>query len=178
VIARTVSYSVDHVDRIRWVNENWDRFAVDNDAPHLTGAAVIGTKLWSYVSDLTLQYLLQKIFVRARASRQPTMLTCRCDGPTVRRELEVCLESRDGATVLITSTVISEVPRPIPYVLSGAQGLLRVCSWCNSVAMGGQWVELEDAVHQLGLLKGPHHPAITHTLCPRCEESLKTAGEL
>jgi hypothetical protein len=173
-----VSYSVDDTDRITWVNQYWDRFAVENDAPHLRGTVVIGTTLWSHISDLTLRHLLEKIFAKARASRQPALLTCRCDSPTVRRELEVLVESRDGQTVVITSRVTSQSPYPVPYRLRVPHGLLRICSWCNAVDVGGRWVELELAVHEMGLLKGPHHPQITHTLCRSCEEKLKNAGEI
>ena len=172
-----VIYSVDDDDRIGWVNDEWDRFALANDAPGLLASDVIGSMLWSHISDLTLQYLLQKIFARARSSRQPLFLVCRCDAPTVRRELDVCIESRDGQSVLVTSAVTAEIPRLIPYTLGGRLGIIRVCSWCNAVEVGGRWLELEVAVHEIGLLKGPHHPEITHTLCLRCEQMLRAEGE-
>jgi hypothetical protein len=177
-VSETVSYSVDDTDRITWVNARWDRFALENDAPHLRADAVIGTGLWSHVSDLTLRHLLQKIFAKARSSRQPAVLTCRCDGPTIRRDLEVYLESTDGATVVVSSRVTFESPYPVPYRLRLPQGLLRICSWCNAVEVEGRWIELETAVNERGLLKGPHHPQITHTLCRSCEDKLRTAGEM
>jgi hypothetical protein len=173
-----VIYSVDDGDRIDWVNAEWDRFALANDAPRLLASAVIGSTLWSHVSDLTLRHLLQKIFARARSSQQPLFLACRCDAPQVRRELDVCIESRDGRSVLVTSAVTSEIPRLIPYTLSGKLGIIRMCSWCNAVDVGGRWVEVEVAVHEIGLLKGPHHPDITHTLCLRCEQRLRADSEL
>lgn len=176
-MSEQVSYSIDRNDRIQWVNENWDRFALANDASHLRANTVIGTTLWSHISDVTLGYLLQKIFTKARSSRQPAMLTCRCDAPLMRRELNVLIESRDGVSVVVTSTVTSETPRQVPYVLTVPQGVLRMCSWCNSVEVDGRWVDLEEAIDELKLLRGPHHPAITHTLCGRCEQRLRTAGE-
>jgi hypothetical protein len=175
---RVVSYSVNDADRIDWVNEEWDRFALSNDAPGLLASAVIGSTLWSHISDLTLRHLLQKIFARARSSRQPLVLTCRCDAPMVRRELDVCIESRDGRSIHVASTVTAEMPRRIPYTLGGRLGLIRMCSWCNAVDVGGQWVDLEVAVGELGLLKGPHHPEITHTLCLRCEQILRAESDL
>jgi hypothetical protein len=168
-----VSYSVDDADQIRWVNENWDRFAIENDASHLAGGAVIGTSLWSHVSDVTLQYLLQKIFARARASRQPIVLKCRCDAPLMRREIEMYLDSRDGASVVVMSTVIAAQPRAIEYTFTGHHGLLVICSWCNAVRNGKQWVELETAVRQLRLLEGQNTPQIVHSLCDGCERSLR-----
>ena len=172
-----VIYSVDDGDRIDWVNDEWDRFARANDAPRLLASDVIGSTLWSHISDLTLQHLLQKIFARARSSRQPLLLACRCDAPTLRRELDVCIESRDGRSVVVTSTVTAEIPRLIPYTLGAKLGIIRVCSWCNAVDVGGRWVDLEVAVHEIGLLKGPHHPEITHTLCLRCEQTLRAEIE-
>jgi hypothetical protein len=171
-----VSYSVDDTDHIRWVNEDWDRFAIENAAPQIAGAAVIGTTLWSHISDVTLQYLLQKIFARARASRQPIVLRCRCDSPLIRREIEVYLDSRDGASVVVTTTVIAEQPRDIQYTFTGHHGLLVICSWCNAVRTGKQWVELEIAVRQLRLLEGQNTPQIVHSLCDRCERLLRNEG--
>jgi len=173
-----VVYSVDDGDRIDWVNDEWDRFARANDAPRLLASDVIGSSLWSHISDLTLRHLLQKIFARARSSRQPVILACRCDAPTLRRELDVCIESRDGRSVVVTSTVTAEIPRLVPYTVGAKLGIIRVCSWCNAVDVGGRWVDLEVAVHEIGLLKGPHHPEITHTICFRCEQILRAESEL
>jgi len=155
-----------------------DRFARANDAPGLLRSTVIGSTLWSHISDLTLRHLLQKIFTRARSSRQPLVLNCRCDAPTVRRELAVCIESRDGRSIFITSTVTAEMPRRIPYTLRSRLGIVRMCSWCNAVDVGGRWVELEVAVDELSLLKGPHHPEITHTICLQCEQRLRAESDL
>ena len=169
-----VSYSVDDADHIRWVNENWDRFALENAGGHVTSAAVIGTRLWSHISDLTLQSLLQKIFARARASRQPIMLKCRCDSPLIRRELKVYLDSRDGASVVVTSTVVAEHARAAPYTFTLHHGVLVICSWCNDVRGKNGWVALEAAVHELRLLEGSNTPQIIHSLCQRCENLLRS----
>ena len=176
-MSHAVTYAIDEHDRLSWVNENWDRFALANDAPQLRSSVVVGTILWSHISDLTLTYLLQKIFARVRLSQQPAILSCRCDAPTMRRELDVYIERRTDASVFVTSTVTSEVSRQVPYLFTGPHGLLRMCSWCNAIEVDGHWVELDAAIAELKLLRGPHHPAITHTLCHRCEERLRSAAE-
>jgi len=171
-----VSYSVDGVNRIDWVNENWDQFAAANDCPELRSASVIGTQLWAHVSDLTLRHLLQRIFAKARVSRHPLFLTCRCDAPKLRRDLEVRVESSDGTSVCVRSWVTSETPRVATLARTSAELLIRLCSWCNTVEVAGQWVELETAAEKLGLLLGPYYPQITHALCGQCAETLRTAG--
>jgi hypothetical protein len=172
-----VIYLVDSLDRIGWVSENWDRFASANESPELCGSTVIGTELWSHVSDLTLRHLLQRIFAKARASRGPLFLTCRCDAPNLRRDLEVRVESSDGASVCVTSTVTSEVPRPVTLASTSSDVFVRLCSWCNAIDVAGNWVELETAVEKLGLLLGPHYPQITHALCRKCEDVLRAAAK-
>jgi len=172
-----IVYSIDRADRIDWVNPAWDLFAEANGAPQLRGTAVIGSSLWSHISDLTLSHLLQKLFAKVRSSRQPLVLRCRCDAPAIRRELEVYLESRDGISVVVVSTVTFEMHRVVTPRRSRSAKPIRMCSWCNAIDVEGQWLELEVAARELGLMDGPEAPLITHTLCHRCETTLRTAVE-
>jgi hypothetical protein len=174
--AEDVVYCVDELDRIRWVNDAWDRFATANDSPEVASSAVVGTVLWRHVSDRTLQHLLGKLFERARAARREQVLTCRCDAPHVRREIRVRLESVDGKSLVVSSAVLSESHREVKLASPSPDTLLRVCSWCNAVDVRGRWVELEVAAQELHLLDGPYYPAITHGLCDSCAESLASAA--
>jgi len=169
-----VTYSVDAMDLIVRVNDNWDRFAAANDSPDVSASAVIGTQLWRHISDMTLRQLLRAIFAKARQARRPLLLTCRCDGPDVRRDLRLRIESEDGAAVHVTSTVVAEHPRQA--ALGNPETLLRSCSWCNRIDVSGRWAELEEAIEELQLLHGPHFPALTHALCTRCAEELLAAA--
>src|SRR5262245_52622941 len=121
-----VVYTVDDLDRISWTNEAWDRFALANDAPQVRGAEVVGTVLWRHVSDETLRGLLRQLFRRARGSRQPIFLSCRCDGIDVRRELQLEVHSPDGATVSVRSLVTSETHRDVALAAEKPTALLRV----------------------------------------------------
>jgi hypothetical protein len=105
------------------------------------------------------------------------VLTCRCDGVNVRRELRVRLESVDGKSIVVTNSVDFESHLDLTPSSASPDTLLRICSWCNSVDVHGRWVELEVAARELQLLHGPYHPAITHGLCASCEESLTIAAD-
>jgi hypothetical protein len=50
---REVVYAIDELDRIRWVNDDWDLFATANDSPAARSSVVLGTVLWDHVSDLS-----------------------------------------------------------------------------------------------------------------------------
>lgn len=168
-----VVYTVDDLDRISWTNEAWDRFAMANDSPQARASEVVGTVLWRHVSDDTLRNLLRQLFRRARTSRQPIFLSCRCDGISVRRELRLEVESPDGATVSVRSIITSETPRQVALAAEKPTALLRVCSWCNRVDADAQWLELEVAAEELQLLHGPYFPALTHTICGDCVANLE-----
>ena len=168
-----VVYTVDDLDRIAWTNDAWDRFAMANDAPQVRAAAVVGTVLWRHVSDDTLRGLLRQLFRRARTSKQPIFLSCRCDGIDVRRELRLEVHSPDGGTVSVRSIVTSEEPRHVPLAAEEPTALLRVCSWCNRVDADAQWLELEVAAEELQLLHGPYFPTLTHTICGECVANLQ-----
>jgi hypothetical protein len=50
--------------------------------------------------------------------------------------------------------------------------LLRVCSWCQQVALpDSTWVPVEVAVQRLGLLEAETFPGLTHGICEPCRET-------
>ena len=46
-----VIYTIDHAYRITSVNAAWDAFAEANGAPHLRSSAILGTNLFTWISD-------------------------------------------------------------------------------------------------------------------------------
>jgi len=48
-----------------------------------------------------------------------------------------------------------------------------MCSWCKRVPDGsGRWLEVEEAVAELGLMAGPHLPRVSHGICPACGKAI------
>jgi hypothetical protein len=170
-----IEYAVDDHDRIVAVNEAWDRFAKLTDSPGVLATAVLQSSLWDHVSDTTLRHLWRLLLAKVRQTREAIELSCRCDGPDVARDLRLDISSTDGATVVIRSAVVGERPREPLSVTAAADWHLTMCSWCNSIRIDVEWIELEAAVARLHLLPGPHHPQLTHGLCESCDRSLRAS---
>ena len=110
-----VIYRIDCDDRIVGVNEGWHDFARNNaEGLEVADEKVVGSELWSAISDATIQHLYRLIVDRARAGKL-VRFHYRCDAPGFRRLFEMSVE-RVGSDVVFTSTLQSEEPRK-PVVL-------------------------------------------------------------
>lgn len=171
-----ITYSVDHRDMITAVGENWDRFALANAGGTATSAHVLHKPLWDFISDPTTIELYQTILKQVRRG-QSFRFTLRCDSPSCRRLLEMRLESRPGKAVFFHSRTLSLTERTAQLLLDPGEGrsneLIRRCSWCNKVAVGPSWLELEDAIVQKHIFHKPSLPDITHVICKPCFNHLK-----
>jgi len=81
----TIRYWIDAHDRVVRVNEDWARFAAENDGGPLgTAVGTVGRVLWSFIDDPTLCNLYREMVLLAR-SGQPVGFSFRCDAPRFRR---------------------------------------------------------------------------------------------
>lgn len=173
-----LEYRLTADDVIVSVDGPWDPFALANDGASVLETAVVGTPLWEWVDGAEPRMLLGRIFHKVRECGVPVSLPYRCDSADTRRyhtlEVRPC---GDGGLVL-THHVLREEPRDtVPEVIEGLLpdpgALLRMCSWCNALDTGGgQWVELEEAVKVLPVFLADVVPAVTHTICERCEDGV------
>jgi hypothetical protein len=81
----------------------------------------------------------------------------------------------DG-TVEFQSRSLAEESRQPQAILDPEQPrseeFVRVCSWCKKVDVGGQWVEVEEAVSHLGLFDQALLPQLTHGICLDCHTQM------
>jgi hypothetical protein len=167
-----MTYRVGPDDALVWVSPEWDRFALANGGEAAVAARVLCRPLWDFVAGLTTRDVYRRVLRRARA-RHPVRFTARCDSPGARRLLEVELGDAGGGAVEFRTRPLREEARPpVPWPAAGADGMLRMCGWCNRVCVEGRWVEVEDAVARLGLFSRPHVPAATHGICDPCYRSM------
>jgi hypothetical protein len=169
-------YRVDAEDRIVFVNQQFVDFAVSNWKPDFDPAEVLHTSLLSHLHGNELTYLYRIILQRTRNGGARGGLPFRCDAPGVRRYMELHLHGDHDGGLELRSVLLREEPRKTVAMLGCGDGrsscFLRVCSWCKKIdaADSGEaprWLEIEDAVAELNLFKGPL-PRITHSLCGHC----------
>lgn len=172
-----LEYAVGAADRICRVSESWDRVAREAGAPHLDEVRVVGTRLWSHVTERTTQHVWQVVVEQVRVSGRARSVPIRCDTPSLRRWIRVDVSAAGDEVVFRTrlerveerervdllDAAIPRSPRPP----------IRMCGWCKRVALpDGRWVEVEDAGEPLGLLGPDPPPAITHGICATCSDSI------
>ncbi|HEU4763161.1 MAG TPA: hypothetical protein VFS28_00810 [Gemmatimonadales bacterium] len=172
-----VGYELTPDDRIQSVTGAWVRFATRNGAGDaLQPQAIVGRSIWEFISDGTTRELYRRLFGRVRAQGRSADIQLRCDAPDERRLLLMHVRPRPEGALAIEIDTVDRRGRTLRHVdpLAFAFGpVLRMCGWCNRVAdPTGRWMELEDALLQLGLLERGALPPITHGICPECERAM------
>ena len=176
---RSFIHRVDSAGRICFVNADWLAFAAENDWP-VTSAEILGRDLMASISDPQTRHVYGLLIERVRRSGTPVQFRYRCDAPDCRRLLEMHMLYRPELDQLeFRSSVIGIERRESVAVLDvrttpRSSETLSVCSWCKAVRTAQAWVELEQAVMQLGLFAAEALPRISHGICPDCSGRLTT----
>jgi hypothetical protein len=170
-----VWYAIDEADRLMEASEAYFDFAGQNEYP--TAGLCVGSLLWDSVSDSTTRLVQRSLVRRVRRFGRTLTLPFRCDGPSVRRELTLEIGRRaETGWIQFSAATISEVQRPRQALLDLGQArgdrTITMCSWCDRFMVDRVWVEIEQAVSDLGLTKGSDLPSITYALCDRCDGML------
>jgi hypothetical protein len=170
---------IDSHDHLVKVDDGYYRFAAENG---WDGAGdSLGRLLWDFVAGEELKKLQRMLLRRIRGEVRSVELPFRCDGPEVRREMNVEIAAHSaGRYVRFSARPRSEKRReqfqPLlsPDAPRGDQ-TLTMCGWCDRFLVDGEWVEVEEAVARLGLFQRAELPAISHGVCPDCSEMLMAA---
>lgn len=174
-----LSYAIDDQDRLIKVDGGYYRFAAENG---WDGAGTsLGRTLWDFIAGKQTQKIQRMLLRRIRDEVRAVELPFRCDGPDVRREMDIRIAAdKSGRVVLFSARLRSEeareLPQPIldPSIPRG-EDLLAMCAWCDRFCINGEWVEVEEAAARLELFRRPEQPQISHGICPDCSEMLLAA---
>jgi hypothetical protein len=181
-----IAYAVDADNRIIAIGRRrWDRFAAENGAPELTADRLIGRSLSDFVGGSEVWQAYQRVADRVIAGGEPEVITARCDGPGIAREL--CLSvaplrlggERPG--LLFQARIVGERARPrldlfdFKTLLDALKReadlpIVAMCSFCQQVRRPGStraddWVTAEE-YYRLG---GTSRVRISHGICADCD---------
>jgi hypothetical protein len=176
--AAPIVYRVDAADRIEDVNDEWSRFALENDAPALA-SEVIGKSLWDYITGRDVRRVYASLFHRARSLSQSVSVPFRCDSPSLCRVMRLDIVPQTMGQLEFRSVLISLSTHPnrLDFLerrpRAPTPDKLQICSWCKAVLMGMAWKPLESAVGDLGLLSHELLPSFVHTVCGACLTSVR-----
>jgi hypothetical protein len=174
-----LSYAIDEHDHLIRVDEGYYRFAKENGWDE--AGSSLGRSLWDYVAGGELRKLQRLLVRRVRDEVGDVELPFRCDGPDVRREMNIRIVARPGGrAVLFAARLRSEEARDLPQRLLDpatprSDEMLAMCGWCDRFEVDGEWVEVEEAARRLELFNRPELPALSHGVCPTCSELLLAA---
>jgi hypothetical protein len=177
--ATALSYAIDEHDHLVKVDQGYYRFAEENGWEE--AGSSLGRSLWDYVAGEEMKKLQRMLVRRVRDEVGDVELPFRCDGPEVRRKMDIRIVARPGGrAVLFSARLRSEEEReerqPLldPEVPRGGETLV-MCGWCDRFEVDGEWVEVEEAARRLELFDRPELPALSHGICPACNEMLLAA---
>ncbi len=180
--AELCTYAIDSEDRICFLSPEWMAFAFHNGGSKLTPGVVLGRSLWDFVAGAKTRHLYELLLARVRTSKKSVTVPFRCDAPSLRRSMELTLTPTNSGGVEFRSQLVHEEHRK-PVVVPAAPksrtgDFLRICSWCKRVVLDhGTWVEIEEALARTQLFLREDLPEFTHTICPRCEDMIRTLAE-
>jgi hypothetical protein len=179
VSAEALSYAINDQDHLIKLDEGYYRFAEENG---WDGAdASLGRSLWDFVAGHEMKKLQRMLVRRIRDEVGKVELPFRCDGPDVRREMDIKIAAHpSGRVVLFSARLRSEEERETaqPMLASDAprgEDMLQMCGWCDRFEVDGEWMEVEEAAERLELFRRSELPQISHGICPGCTEKLVAA---
>jgi len=174
---RRFVYHVDRDNTIIRVNADWIAFAQENAAAHLDDTTVIGQSLLDYVTDRETRHLYALLLQKVRNAQASITLPFRCDSPSLRRYMELTLVPHINAGVEFDAQLIRIEPRPPMALLDPTQqrseDFVVICSWCKRIRTPAGWCEVEVAVRRLRLFDTAKLPALSHGICPSCQQMVR-----
>ena len=176
-------YVIDANDVITHVNPSWKAFAEENDGGDLAHR-VVGSWLWQHLAGMEVKNLFRVLLERVREAQESVRVPFRCDAPDLRRDMMLEVTPLSDGGLRFSSWTVKASGRPPVLLLdakrvSDPDRMLSMCAWCKRIRGGSEsWLELEEAVSELGLFRSGPLPKITHGVCRDCRHQvLQELGE-
>lgn len=171
-VGQIVSYWLDAEDRIVKVNPLWDRFALANGGDRqLLSSEIRGRSVFDFITGDQTRMYLEALLQHARFLERSVSRSYRCDSPTLKRFMSMCITLEADHLVQLDHTLLKCEPleQPIRYHHEPDQRAQAVprCSVCTRLLIKGRWLSPEDA-EILGLLPPGKPLPVTYRICPSC----------
>lgn len=164
----TNSYVINEADDIVSVGPEWDRFAVENDAPRAMAKNVIGRKIWDFIDGFETSSYLNAIFYACRMDTESFDILYRCDAPEVQRlfRLSICPEEK-GWLTLNHALVHNKKRLQANNVAIFTDHFDNTrCSVCCSFLVGENWIDTFSHLNDRYFPK-------SYSVCPTCRENTR-----
>lgn len=168
---------IDNRDNICEVSDNWNEFAIENDAPELVSENVTGVSIWDFLKNKDVRHIYHNLLEKVRAKRTRVQFPYRCDSPGLKRFMKMTMMPAEHGAVIFRSKIERIEKRDSISALERAatrsREVVEICSWCKKVKHAGYWLELDRAVKVSQIFKANILPLLSHTICDSCLNELE-----
>lgn len=175
-------YQIDAEDNIIFLGGSWDAFAKANGGIGLRYNAPRGKSLWTFINGQSTRFIYYTLINQVRATNKPIHFPFRSDGQNTRRYMEMEIAPGENGSIWFRTTHIKETapdPSESKSNVDGQnEGPYRMCSWCNLILIGENWLTIEDALWFQGLMDGPEVPPLSHGICSDCSLIMQKAVQI
>lgn len=172
------TYHLDEEDRLVAVGGAWDTFAQENDGLCTDAHDVVGRSLWDFVKGDPTRMWVDVLLRQARSKREALERPYRCDSPTLRRFMTMCIVPEPNGLLRVEHHLLRIEQRPVPVYIYHHTGqspeiISLRCSFCGRIKVGPTvWEEP---------LPSPGEPVCTltvaYTVCGECKQAIKNMVE-
>jgi len=171
-----ITYHLDKENRIVYLSDEWQLFADENKASHLTAETVLNKSLYDFVTDRKSKHIYKMLVDRSTKSKKILQFSFRCDAPDRRRFMSMKIIPLEGGLVGFKSCIEREEHREPVLILDfdadRSDEVLVICGWCKKIKIDeNNWVEVEAAIDTLELFENKSLPELSHGMCESCYEN-------
>lgn len=169
-----IVYRIDSQDRIVFVNNEWQKFALANDAADYADEKVLNRSIWDFITDDSTRLFYQEMINRVRTNKIVSF-QFRCDSSEYRRFMKMNITA-EGNEVQFESRILRSERRNPQAILDRnaerSEKFVVICGWCKKINIGQAiWKEIEHAVEVLGIFESEIFPQLSHGMCGGCYTS-------
>ncbi len=172
------TYHIDENDVIFYINEEYIKFAVENDGERLVKES-LGKPIWNFITNGLVKKLYQELIAAIRKTKESVKISFRCDSRDRMRfmQMEVFPHIENGVAfhnILMSEKFKADGYTPDIIAILGEAGY-PMCSHCKKIKIDDNWFELEDALK--GKLLQNKNLKAHYSICKYCNNDLKNSIE-
>lgn len=171
----STKYWIDAEDRLIKVSETWDTFAENNDGRAVVSEAVIGKRLWQFVTGDITRMWVETVINRARFLNQPIEKEYRCDSPDEKRYMQMSIVPEENEVLCVVHKLLKTEKLPTKICFEGKRvakpGYVQRCSICNRLHIDNAWREVDLAVKER-YIDAPGPVIVFYGVCDECVAAL------
>jgi len=173
----SIVYRLNQNDEIIYVNDNWDKFAEENDGmPENLSKNVLNKKILSFIADFETKHLYKAILDNVRLYKRSATIGIMCDSPNIVRFIDITIKPLENDHVEFHCLLKKQHERTKVLLLDKhiprSDDFIKMCSYCKAINIDNEWFETEKGVSKLSLFYKSRLPQISHGICPSCYKNV------